>query len=116
MKNKHLSKENKLKSLEFTLETITVLSTVQLSCNGICGLLRKAIKSECHVNDLFYCDQIKLYIPEFTLTNARRLSSRYGYKSPRHDAKMDEFWWNNCEFSGRIGFLKALIEQIKNEK
>lgn len=114
MSKLELTKEQKKLVLSLTIEFLS--KNVQyiggdFYSDGICRELKRALFVKMRLDNISFCD-LKLYIPEFTITNARRLSKTNDFKKIPHKIESDSFWWRREDVESRISFVKALINQI----
>ena len=77
---------------------------------GICYDLRDILKES---GFSFYVDyyKLKLYIPLFTIENAKILAKKYNFKTP--DGMENTYWWNVGLLNPRIKFINAIIKELK---
>lgn len=119
MGKKELTKEIKLKIIEAAKKRYTDGG----KWGGLCSCIifnKSGIKfkgnntPDCFpTND---CYLIGRYIPEFSITNAKRLSSKYNFLKP--NGKAHEYWWNKYTKEGkqaRVAFMDALLTEIQNK-
>lgn len=79
--------------------------------DGVCTELKRALflKFNITIQSLY---DLKLYIPEFTITNARNLSKTNDFKKIPQTIESGGYWWNREDINSRISFVDALINQI----
>lgn len=58
--------------------------------------------------------KIGKYINGFNITNAKRLSKKYGFLKPTGTG--DYYWWRIFHNEPRVAFIKALIAELKEEQ
>ena len=94
---------------------VFIAKTTKSHTDGLCCIITR-LPNFPHTLD---CKNIKYYIKGFNITNAKRLSKKYGFTSPTGHA--DGFWWkpycgsriNKESYNARIAFLDALINELK---
>ena len=118
MAKTELSKEIKIKIIEAAKDKYINFGR----WGGLCSCIlnnKSGVKFKNHLTDNKFptsnCYNIGRYIPEFNITNAKKLAVKYNFPKPTGLA--NEFWWdrfNNDGKTARVAFLDALITEIKN--
>lgn len=113
--SKELTKEQKIEILrESKIGLLKTHNIIKTSNYGICFEIRGSIRKMFGARSIFFDEQIKQFIPEFTLTNARRLAKKYNFQI-EHWRNTRTYWWNCTDLESRLNLLDLLIKEI-NEK
>lgn len=114
MNKNELNKEQKKVvlslAIDFLTKNIHYIGGISYT-DGVCTELKRALflKFKIEIQSLY---DLKLYIPEFTITNARKLSKTNDFKKIPQTIESGGYWWSREDINSRISFVEALINQI----
>lgn len=80
----------------------------------LCASILNALK---HYNITTLFMELEVVFPLFTNNNANSLFNARSFNGGPYETPYNKYWWPKGEWdSGRLGFLKWLIEQYKDDK